>query len=187
MQRLQRPDERLCVFECLEINSDIRSKTQVNQLRSTNAVLEWFNALPKKEMLPFLVFDIVDFYPSISEQLLSKSLEWGKSYTRISNTERDTILHARRPLLYDDKGAPWVKRNVSNQFDVTMGAFDGAEVCELVGLFLLSDLTKKLDLKSIGLYRDDGLAVKKSSSGSNTDSIRRRRRRKKKNLGKDFP
>ena len=42
-------------------------------------------------------------------------------------------------------------------FDVTMGSFDGAEICDLVGLFILSQL-QKLDL-NIGLYRDDGLAV----------------------------
>ena len=38
-----------------------------------------------------------------------------------------------------------------------MGSFDGAETCELVGLFLLSQLTH-LDV-NVGLYRDDGLAT----------------------------
>ena len=38
-----------------------------------------------------------------------------------------------------------------------MGSFDGAEICELVGLFLLSKL-QHLNL-NIGLYRDDGLGV----------------------------
>ena len=42
-------------------------------------------------------------------------------------------------------------------FDVNMGSFDGAEICDLIGLFILSQL-QKLDL-NIGLYRDDGLAV----------------------------
>ena len=39
-----------------------------------------------------------------------------------------------------------------------MGSFDGAETCELVGGFLLSQLQTKFGDK-IGLYRDDGLAV----------------------------
>ena len=47
-------------------------------------------------------------------------------------------------------------------FDVTMGSYDGAEVCELVGLFILSELTKLIDKNSIGLYRDDGLAILKT-------------------------
>ena len=38
-----------------------------------------------------------------------------------------------------------------------MGSFDGAETCELVGLYILSQL-KMLDI-NVGLYRDDGLAT----------------------------
>ena len=43
-------------------------------------------------------------------------------------------------------------------FDVIMGSYDGAETCELVGCYLLSQLTKIPEI-DIGLYRDDGLAV----------------------------
>ena len=40
-----------------------------------------------------------------------------------------------------------------------MGSYDGAETCELVGCYLLSQL-KQLPVIEIGLiYRDDGLAV----------------------------
>ena len=42
-----------------------------------------------------------------------------------------------------------------------MVSFDGAEVCQPVRLYLLSQL-QHLDL-NVGLYRDDGLAVKKLS------------------------
>ena len=38
-----------------------------------------------------------------------------------------------------------------------MGSFDGAETCELVGLYLLS-LLQDLGV-DIGLYRDDGLGA----------------------------
>ena len=38
-----------------------------------------------------------------------------------------------------------------------MGSFDGAETCDLVGLFILSEL-QKLNI-NLGLYRDDGLAI----------------------------
>lgn len=40
-----------------------------------------------------------------------------------------------------------------------MGAYDGAEVCELVGLHLLSIISKSYNKENVGLYRDDGLAV----------------------------
>ena len=40
-----------------------------------------------------------------------------------------------------------------------MGSYDGAEVCELVGTYLLSHVTQIVDKADIGLYRDDGLSV----------------------------
>ena len=38
-----------------------------------------------------------------------------------------------------------------------MGSFDGAETCELVGLFLLHQMREKFVDINFGLYRDDGL------------------------------
>ena len=55
-------------------------------------------------------------------------------------------------------------KNLETNFDVTLGAYNGAEVCELVGLYLLSKLQKYFPKEDIGLYRDDGLAVVKLSS-----------------------
>ena len=54
-----------------------------------------------------------------------------------------------------------------------MGAYDGAEVCELVGLYILTQLQKTIQVHSIGLYRDDGLAVLKRASGSAIDRTRK--------------
>ena len=59
---------------------------------------------------------------------------------------------------------PWVKQGNTN-FDVTMGSFDGAEVCELVGLFVLEKIKSTLNSPNIGLYRDDGLAVFENHNG----------------------
>ena len=46
-----------------------------------------------------------------------------------------------------------------------MGSFDGAEICELVGLYLLDELLSLIGSKNIGLYRDDGLGAINNSSG----------------------
>ena len=43
-------------------------------------------------------------------------------------------------------------------FSVEQGSLDSAEISELVGLFILSKL-RNIGLSSVGLYRDDGLAV----------------------------
>jgi len=45
---------------------------------------------------------------------------------------------------------------------IQMGSYDDAEVCELVGLFILNDLCNIYGKENIGLYRDDGLAVFKN-------------------------
>ena len=55
-----------------------------------------------------------------------------------------------------------------------MGSFDGADVCELVGLLALSKLNKKCDNnKSIGLYRDGGLAAIRHVGPRSGDRIRK--------------
>ena len=43
-----------------------------------------------------------------------------------------------------------------------MGGFHGAEICDLIGLFILSQLVEILP--NVGLYRDDGLAISSASS-----------------------
>ena len=49
----------------------------------------------------------------------------------------------------------WVQ-NDNPDFDVTMGSFDGAEVCELVVLYLLNILKSEFGENNTGLYRDKG-------------------------------
>ena len=60
-----------------------------------------------------------------------------------------------------------------------MGCYDGVEVCELVGAYLLNQLKVVIAKENIGLYRDDGLGIFKSTSGPEVE-------RKKKELVKIF-
>ncbi|XP_022810398.1 uncharacterized protein LOC111347413 [Stylophora pistillata] len=140
-----------------EINNAIITSSKANQWKNTSSVLKWFNSLEDKSSLSFICFDVCEFYPSITEKLLSKALDFASKYCSINSHEREIILHAKRSLLFNDD-CPWEKKSASNLFDVTMGSFDGAETCELVGCFLLSILTEKYG-QNIGLYRDDGLAA----------------------------
>ena len=68
---------------------------------------------------------------------------------------------------------PWIKKDSNDDFDVTMGSYDGAEVCELAGLFMLIELSKIFDEDNIGLYRDDGLSVFKNNNGHQNDKVRK--------------
>ena len=154
------------------INNSIRSKTNANQWRNTQSVIDWFSNIKDKDKHSFLVFDIVDLYPSIPEALLKSSLEYAKQHTTISEEDVEIIMHSRKTLLFNDN-EPWVKKGDSPMFDVTMGCYDGAEVCELVGLYILHKITSTYTNGSIGLYRDDCLAVFKNMSARSLDKARK--------------
>ena len=61
--------------------------------------------------------------------------------------------------------------NNTNLLDVAVVAYNGAEVCQLVGLFLLNSLANKFDKNNVGLYRDDGLIFFKNVKGHRADKI----------------
>ena len=54
-----------------------------------------------------------------------------------------------------------------------MGSYDGAEVCELIGIFMLSLIGNKYNPNHIALYRDDGLAVFKNTSGQQCEKMKK--------------
>ena len=124
----------------------------------TQEVITWFKSIENKRSSSFIKFDIVDFYPSITKELLTKSINYAKSIPTIVEKVITTISHVRKSLLFD-KTRVWIKKN-NPDFDVTVGSYDGSEVCELVGLYLLTLLTNEFARSNrfiIGLYRDDGL------------------------------
>ena len=102
-------------------------------------------------------FDIENFYPAISEDLLERALKFACRFTTTPTATIDTIKHCRKSLLFSQNNA-WVKKD-NPEFDVTMGSYDGAEICRLVSLYLLEKLTNIIPKESVGLYRDDGLAI----------------------------
>ena len=144
------------------MNTELRTKLKLNQWQSTQDVLTWFKGIQPKRGRAFLQCDIVEYYPSISENLLNKALSFaGRKGVLIDEKEADIIRHSRKAFLFSEnnKGELKTWQKTSGEFDVTMGAPDGAEVCELVGLFLLSEVKRDFPLLEFGLYRDDGLAV----------------------------
>ena len=54
-----------------------------------------------------------------------------------------------------------------------MGSYHGAEICVLVGLFLLNTIKSSTSLRNIGLYRNDGLVNIKQSSGTHLEKIKK--------------
>ena len=57
-------------------------------------------------------------------------LHFAAEHIDINENDFEVIFHAPKSLLFH-YSQPWIKRD-SDTFDVTMGACDGAEICELV-------------------------------------------------------
>ena len=73
----------------------------------------------------------------------------------VTDDEIEIIKNARKAFLFSEEGV-WCKKS-NPEFDVTMGAFDGAEVCQLIGQYMLFLLSKEIPYEQMILYRDDGL------------------------------
>ena len=63
--------------------------------------------------------------------------------------------HCRRSLLYNSN-EPWKKKNSDTFFDVAMGSYDEAEVCEIIKTYIQPQLTGIIDKNDYGWNRDDG-------------------------------
>ena len=154
-----------------KINSKLSLVTSSNQWKDSSSVLKWFKTIRSQSNATFFKFDIESFYPSITEDLLKKSLLYAESFVSINPEEKEIIFHSRKTFLFTEDSA-WVKK-AQNSFDVTMGCYDGAEVSELVGLYILHQLEQLIPQENIGLYRDDGLAVIYNHSGPQIDQLRK--------------
>ena len=151
------------------ITRSLRESLQLNQWINTDDVLKWFEDLKFKSRQSFLTFDVEEFYPSISKDLFNRALDFATAHTPIPAEDREIFMHARSSLLHS-QGDNWVKS--TGLFDTTMGAYDGAECCELIGLFMLSEMKSRFPQVNIGLYRDDGLGAHRRIPGPELKKVR---------------
>ena len=92
------------------VNKNLREITKLQQWPSTNDVIKWFEKSHNPNLRQsFIIFDVVTFYPNISEKLLSDSFIWAKNIVNISDSETEIIMQACEHLLYAE-GIPWKKR-----------------------------------------------------------------------------
>ena len=142
-----------------KIIQEVKEVKGLNQWKSTGNATDWFKNIENKEEKEFIKWDIVSFYPKITEELFNKALDFESTVVEISDDEREVFKNSHKAMICTG-GENWVKKGDSS-FDTTIGSLDGAETCELVGLYLLNEVNKILP--EGGLYRDDGLAVAKLS------------------------
>ena len=154
------------------INTGLRKILHYNQWKNSRSVIEWFNNIKDKHSCTFTQLDIKEFYPSITPDILDNAVSFAKQHVIINDDDIQIIKHCRKSLLFSNNSS-WIKHSTAENFDVTMGSYDGAEVCELVGLFILSKLNNKIHKEDSGLYRDDGLFILRKTSGKHADAIRK--------------
>ena len=102
---------------------------------------------------------------------MKNAIQFAADSTDINKNGFQVIFHARKSLFFHSN-QPWIKRD-SDTFDVTMGAYDGAEICELMGILLLLLLSNRYSSSNIGLHRDDGFSVFKKSSGQHAQKYKK--------------
>ena len=66
-----------------------------------------------------------------------------------------------------------MEKEIDSCFDVTMASFDGAEICELVRLYIQSKLEKILPKSNVGLYRDNGMALLRNLNGQHAGKVKK--------------
>ena len=100
-------------------------------------------------------------------------INFTENHTSISQ-ENIRIIKLRRKsvLFYNNK--PWKKKEHDSSFDITIGSYDGVELCELIGLYIQSLLEITLEKDQMGLYLDYGLIIHRNINSQQTDKIRKK-------------
>ena len=88
--------------------SKLLSSPNYNLWKNSLDTINWFKNIKNKKRSTFIKFNIIEFYPSITRQLLLKSLNHDKEYTDITNKEIEIILAWRKSILSDNHRT-WVK------------------------------------------------------------------------------
>ena len=128
------------------INQHLVKLLHVNQWKNSTSVIEWFRNIEDKKNCTFIKLDIREFYTSVTETIFDKALLFVKQHHDISNDNTRLIRHCRKSLIFSNNEA-WKKKRTKSCFDVTIGSFDGAEVCKLVGIYILCFLAKLINKK----------------------------------------
>ena len=63
-------------------------------------ILTWFNSLKNKHLMKFVMFNMKDIYPSITQDLLKKALNFVNEYINILKFDIEVVHYTRESLLF---------------------------------------------------------------------------------------
>ena len=93
------------------INKHSCTSLNINEWKNEASVIECLKKIEQKHLYKPIMFDIKDFNPLIKEELLNKGLRFAQEYLDITSKYTGIIYHARKSLLFHDKGT-WMKKKV---------------------------------------------------------------------------
>ena len=76
-------------MKLFQINMKLFQATKMNQLKNTVSAIKWFHSLKDKHLMKIVIFDIEDFYPSMTQDMLNKILNFASEYVYISKCDID--------------------------------------------------------------------------------------------------
>ena len=84
------------------IVSVVKEKSGLQLWKNTDSVINWFKNLPNKQQLKFIQFDLCEFYSNISEQLITKSIEFAENYITISDDDKELFYQTKKSFLFNN-------------------------------------------------------------------------------------
>ena len=80
------------------INTNVKEKLHCNQELNTLHIMDWLQNIDNKENCVFIQFDIKEFYCSMINHFMIKTIEYAKFYRCITKQHWDIIFHTRKSL-----------------------------------------------------------------------------------------
>ena len=106
---------------------------------------------------------------------MKNAIQFAVEHTDINKNHFEIMFHARKFFLFHSN-QPLVRRD-SNTFDIKMEVYNGNEIYELMGIFMLSLLGKKYSSNNRGLYCDDKLSVFRNISRQQAEKHKKKKKR----------
>lgn len=85
------------------------------------------------------MFDIDSYYQSITPELFEKSTKISRKRNKYNQT-RDRYYKINEKTLIKYDNILWKRKGRNNNFDITMGSPDSAEITDLVVLYILKEI-----------------------------------------------
>lgn len=118
-------------------------------------MITWFGKNKQQNKISLIIFDIINFYRSIKPHHLLKAIRFARKYTCIEVKDIKVIKHICKTT---STLKLITKKDENTLYDVSMGSFFCADLCEFERLYVLHSLQSIYNANEIVSLRDNGLA-----------------------------